>query len=460
MAPGFVEATSDMYNNITDYVLGPMHGQRAPQNPSSRPIPTPAQTPLTRCQDDSDSDDDDHHPGPSGAPLRIPVPSRSQSALLSASSLYGTTPQSPPSFVAHTSTELLPPPLSMQSSELQHQASVTLSTGASLSPKAQSASDSEPEQSPAPTAQQHGTSQQSAPPQQSSSEGQQPVHAAGSQQSSKGISGLLAVPTLLGQAAKTLGRKSLSLSYMARGVRQTLSLGGFQLPDQRAKRKPSSDSRKQQDSDSKGCDGSPEGKRHHPDGKAGNGFADGKHHHSHSKGWVESRDGQAKDGAVGQQADSKSSIPVEDGLVASLISGMFDGKQPDGKQSDGKQSDEDKQSDGKQSDDKQSDGKQSDGKQSDDKQSDDKQSDGKQSDGKQPDGKQSDGKSKNGHNDFVTSDKDRHVASKKASYIQHRFLLTYQDPLIERAYCVWQARYRTKVINLFLPPGFGQMHVH
>lgn len=428
MAPGFVEATSDMHNNITDYVLGPMHGQRAPQNPSPRPIPTPPQTPFTRCQDDSDSDDDDHHPGPSGAPLRIPVPSRSQSALLSASSLYGTTPQSPPSFVAQTSTELLPPPLSMQSSELQHQASVTLSTGASLSPKAQSASDSEPELSPAPTTQQQGTSQQSAPPQRVSSEGQQPVHAAGSQQSSKGISGLLALPTLLGQAAKTLGRKSLSLSYMARGVRQTLSLGGFQLPDQRAKRKPSFDSRKQQDPDSKGCDGSPDSKRHHPDGKAGNGFADGKHHQAYSKGRVESHDGQAKDGAVGQQADSQLSIPVKDGLVASIISGIFDGKQPDGKQSDGKQSDG-------------------------------KQSDGKHSDGKQPDRKQLDGKSKNGHNEFVTSNKDGHVASKKASYIQHRFLLTYQDPLIERAYCVWQARYRTKVIILFLPTGFGQMHV-
>ena len=49
-----------MYNNITDYVLGPMHGRPYPVAPQPRPLPADSQTPTDGCwPDDSDSEPED-----------------------------------------------------------------------------------------------------------------------------------------------------------------------------------------------------------------------------------------------------------------------------------------------------------------------------------------------------------------------------------------------------------------
>ena len=59
LAPSFADATSSMYNNITDYVLGPMHGQPYPIT-SQRPLPKHATDVQLGCRsDDSDYADDD-----------------------------------------------------------------------------------------------------------------------------------------------------------------------------------------------------------------------------------------------------------------------------------------------------------------------------------------------------------------------------------------------------------------
>ena len=60
LAPSFADATSSMYNNITDYVLGPMHGHPYPIASQPRPLPSTTQTPKEGCwTDDSDPSDDD-----------------------------------------------------------------------------------------------------------------------------------------------------------------------------------------------------------------------------------------------------------------------------------------------------------------------------------------------------------------------------------------------------------------
>lgn len=60
LAPSFADATSSMYNNITDYVLGPMHGRPYPVALEPRPHPSDSQTPSDGCwPDDSDSEPED-----------------------------------------------------------------------------------------------------------------------------------------------------------------------------------------------------------------------------------------------------------------------------------------------------------------------------------------------------------------------------------------------------------------
>ena len=60
LAPSVADATSSMYNNITDYVLGPMHGHPYPVAPEPRPLPSDPQTPSDGCwPDDSDSEPED-----------------------------------------------------------------------------------------------------------------------------------------------------------------------------------------------------------------------------------------------------------------------------------------------------------------------------------------------------------------------------------------------------------------
>ena len=60
LAPGFADATSSTYNNITDYVLGPMHGHPYPVAAESRPLPSDAHTFSDGCwPDDSDSEEED-----------------------------------------------------------------------------------------------------------------------------------------------------------------------------------------------------------------------------------------------------------------------------------------------------------------------------------------------------------------------------------------------------------------
>ena len=60
LAHSFADATSSMYNNITDYVLGPMHGQPYPVAPEPRPLPSDSQIPSDGCwPDDSDSEPED-----------------------------------------------------------------------------------------------------------------------------------------------------------------------------------------------------------------------------------------------------------------------------------------------------------------------------------------------------------------------------------------------------------------
>lgn len=59
MASEFADSTSNMYNNITDYVLGPMHGHPYPKR-SERPLPKPrADTQDGYWLDDSDHPDDE-----------------------------------------------------------------------------------------------------------------------------------------------------------------------------------------------------------------------------------------------------------------------------------------------------------------------------------------------------------------------------------------------------------------
>lgn len=60
LAPSFADATSSMYNNITDYVLGPMHGRPYPVALQPRPLPSDSQTPSDGCwHDESDSEPED-----------------------------------------------------------------------------------------------------------------------------------------------------------------------------------------------------------------------------------------------------------------------------------------------------------------------------------------------------------------------------------------------------------------
>ena len=60
LAPLFADATSSMYNNITDYVLGPMHGHPYPVAPEPRPLPSDPQTPPDGCwPEDYDSEPED-----------------------------------------------------------------------------------------------------------------------------------------------------------------------------------------------------------------------------------------------------------------------------------------------------------------------------------------------------------------------------------------------------------------
>ena len=66
LAPSFADATSSMYNNITDYVLGPMHGRPYPVAPEPRPFPSDPQTPSDGCWPD-DSDPESEDPGMSQA---------------------------------------------------------------------------------------------------------------------------------------------------------------------------------------------------------------------------------------------------------------------------------------------------------------------------------------------------------------------------------------------------------
>jgi len=59
MAAEFADSTSSMYNNITDYVLGPMHGHPYPTL-SQRPLPKPRADKQDGCWlDDSDHPDDE-----------------------------------------------------------------------------------------------------------------------------------------------------------------------------------------------------------------------------------------------------------------------------------------------------------------------------------------------------------------------------------------------------------------
>ncbi|KAL3141454.1 hypothetical protein ABBQ32_005020 [Trebouxia sp. C0010 RCD-2024] len=81
LAPSFADATSSMYNDITDYVLGPMHGHPYPAAQKPRPLPSAFQPSKDSCwPDDSDSEDDD--PGTSQL---LPV-TEAESASDSASS--------------------------------------------------------------------------------------------------------------------------------------------------------------------------------------------------------------------------------------------------------------------------------------------------------------------------------------------------------------------------------------
>lgn len=60
LAPSFADATSSMYNDITDYVLGPMHGHPYPAAQEPRPLPSAFQPFKDSCwPDDSDSEEDD-----------------------------------------------------------------------------------------------------------------------------------------------------------------------------------------------------------------------------------------------------------------------------------------------------------------------------------------------------------------------------------------------------------------
>ena len=68
MAPKFADSTSSMYNNITDYVLGPMHGH---------PYPTLSERPLAQprsvIQDGCWLDDSDHPDDASSGSQAVPV---------------------------------------------------------------------------------------------------------------------------------------------------------------------------------------------------------------------------------------------------------------------------------------------------------------------------------------------------------------------------------------------------
>lgn len=60
LAPFFADATSSMYNDITDYVLGPMHGHPYPAASEPRPLPPASTASKDSCwPDDSDTEDDD-----------------------------------------------------------------------------------------------------------------------------------------------------------------------------------------------------------------------------------------------------------------------------------------------------------------------------------------------------------------------------------------------------------------
>ena len=60
LAHSFADATGSMYNNIADYVLGPMHGHPYPVAPEPRPLPSDSQSPSDGCwSDDSDAEPED-----------------------------------------------------------------------------------------------------------------------------------------------------------------------------------------------------------------------------------------------------------------------------------------------------------------------------------------------------------------------------------------------------------------
>ena len=68
MASEFADSTSNMYNNITDYVLGPMHGHPYPTL-SERPLPKP----RADIQDSCWLDDSDHPDDESSGSQAVPV---------------------------------------------------------------------------------------------------------------------------------------------------------------------------------------------------------------------------------------------------------------------------------------------------------------------------------------------------------------------------------------------------
>ncbi|KAL0052313.1 hypothetical protein WJX82_000079 [Trebouxia sp. C0006] len=95
MAPKFADSTSSMYNNITDYVLGPMHGHPYPTL-SERPLAQPRSVIQDGCWlDDSDHPDD--------------ASSESQHSMASASNQLSPISSRDPLCQAGSSTSFVPP---------------------------------------------------------------------------------------------------------------------------------------------------------------------------------------------------------------------------------------------------------------------------------------------------------------------------------------------------------------
>ena len=260
MAPNFVEATSNMYNTITDYVLGPMHGHSAPQSSTPRPVLQPAQTPVTRCQDDSDSDDDGDDNSPPGAAQLISSASRSQSDASSTSAQDTKIPLAASSQGEQTQAEVLLHCNDWQPREAQ--SSLAANSIVVASPNAASDQQVTADTS---SATQQSTANQSASSDARTSEDEQASQEDQAQHGWQAYAGsgsrftnLLAAPVLLGQAAKMLMQQPFS--KLPTSARHLLSQNGSQQRPSQSSQKPHTDSSGSNTTDGKQRDGMQDGR--------------------------------------------------------------------------------------------------------------------------------------------------------------------------------------------------------